>query len=99
MEADIWGLWAAGDGLSLLVSCNPPGRLPMVDGGGLEEGEGDLGGDEDRGGASTGGSSTTDVLCEGVWLLEDTWVTVGDTAVGRVSTGASASYRAHRCGL
>jgi hypothetical protein len=45
-----------------------------------ERGEGDLGGEEGATGASTGGSSTTVVLCEGVWLLDETCVTVGDTA-------------------
>lgn len=45
-----------------------------------ERGEGDLGGEEGASGASTGGSSTTVVLCEGVWLLDETCVTVGDTA-------------------
>lgn len=48
-----------------------------------ERGEGDLGGEEGTGGASTGGSSTTVVVCEGVWLLEDTWVTVGEAAASR----------------
>jgi hypothetical protein len=52
-------------------------------------GEGDLGGVEGSGGASTGGSSTTVVLCEGVWLRDETCVTVGDTA-------ASKSVPAHR---
>jgi len=50
--------------------------------GGMEEseGEGDLGGLEDRSGASTDGSSTAVVLCEGVWLRDEAWVTVGETA-------------------
>jgi hypothetical protein len=81
----------------LVVSCGPPGRLPIVADGGLEEpGDGDLGGEEDRGGASTGGvgSSTAVVcagLCEGVWLLDETWVTVGETAAGE-----SVRLPAHR---
>lgn len=62
-------------------------------------GEGDLGGLEDRGGASAGGSSAGEVWYEGVWLLDERWVTVGDTATKkRVSDGvrvASSSYRAH----
>lgn len=81
--------------LLLLLSGGPPGRLPIVDCGGLEEGEGDLGGEGDRGGASTGGSSAGFVVCEGVWLLDETWVTVGEAAGSRVSPGANASYRAH----
>jgi hypothetical protein len=48
-------------------------------------GEGDLGGLESRGGASTGGSSTTVVVCEGVWLRDEAWVTVGDTGGGDVA--------------
>jgi hypothetical protein len=46
-------------------------------------GEGDLGGGEARGGASTGGSSTTVVLCEGVWLRDETCVTVGEAAASK----------------
>jgi hypothetical protein len=80
------------------LSGGPPGRLPMagcgVVGGG-SEGEGDLGGGgEDRSGASTGGSSTAVVLCEGVWLRDEAWVTVGETAA-KVSSAATSSYRAH----
>jgi hypothetical protein len=48
-----------------------------------ERGEGDLGGLEGSGGASTGGSSTAVVLCEGVWLLDENCVTVGDTAASK----------------
>lgn len=56
-----------------MLSCDPPGRLPIVGGGGLEDdgGEGDLGGGEDRFGASIGGSSTA-VVCSGVWLRDET---------------------------
>jgi len=81
----------------LVVSCGPPGRLPiMFDGSLVEAGDGDLGGEEDRGGASTGGfgSSTAVVcagLCEGVWLLDETWVTAGETAGGE-----SVRLPAHR---
>ena len=65
-------------------------------------GEGDLGGLEDRGGASAGGSSAGEVWYEGVWLLDETCVTVGDTATSKVSVNspASSSYMdraAHRC--
>jgi hypothetical protein len=72
----------------------------VVDGGSLEDGgEGDLGGLKERIGASIGGSSAAVVLCEGVWLRDERWVMVGDTARGRVSqsvlAGASSSYRAH----
>jgi hypothetical protein len=56
---------------------------------GEERGEGDLGGLEGSVGTSTGGSSTTVVLCEGVWLLDEACVTVGDTAT-------SKSVPAHR---
>jgi hypothetical protein len=74
----------------------------MAGSGGLEEseGEGDLGGVEDRSGASTGGSSTAVVVvvvvvaCEGVWLRDEAWVTVGDRAA-KVSSAATSSYRAH----
>jgi hypothetical protein len=66
------------------LSGGPPGRLPMAGCGVVEggsEGEGDLGrGGEDRSGASTGGSSTAVVLCEGVWLRVEAWVTVGEAA-------------------
>jgi hypothetical protein len=48
-----------------------------------ERGEGDLGGEAGTDGASAGGSSTTVVLCEGVWLLDETCVTVGDPAVSK----------------
>jgi hypothetical protein len=48
-----------------------------------ERGEGDLGGGVGKGGASTGGSSTTVVLCEGVWLRDETCVTVGEAAAGK----------------
>jgi hypothetical protein len=65
-------------------------------------GEGDLGGlaGRDGDGASTAGGSWAAgvvVLCEGVWLREETCVTVGDTAARRVSASspASSSYRAH----
>jgi hypothetical protein len=55
----------------------------VVDGGSLEDGgEGDLGGLKERIGASIGGSSAAVVLCEGVWLRDERWVMVGDTAGG-----------------
>jgi hypothetical protein len=61
-----------------LLSCDPAG-LPIVDG--FEEGGGGEGSRDalgDRGGGSIGGSSTAVVVCEGVWLLEETWA-IGDT--------------------
>lgn len=93
MDDGICGRWVLDNRRSLLLllfSC-APGRLPMIiDCCWMEErGEGDLGGLEGREGASTGGSSTTVVLCEGVWLLDETCVTVGDTA-------ANKSVPAHR---
>ena len=56
IEADIAGLGFRVVGLSLSV--DPPGRLPMVEEGGLE-GEGDLGGLGDRSGTSQEGSWTS----------------------------------------
>src|SRR4051794_30443432 len=87
MEEGMAGLWGLSDDLSLL-SVDPPGRLPMiVDEEGLETGgEGDLDGLEGRRGTSTGGSWSS-VICEGVWLREERWVTVGETAGGQVSEG------------
>lgn len=75
MDAGIGGRWALDDGRSwAVVSCGPPGRLPMAAGWWVvEEGEGDLGGEVGGRGASTGGSSATVVLCEGA----------GDTAAQR----------------
>jgi hypothetical protein len=52
----------------------------MIEEGGLE-GEGDLGGLGDRSGTSQEGSWTS--LWDGVWLLEETCVMVGDTAARR----------------
>lgn len=63
----------------LSLSLVPPGRLPIV--GCCLEGDDDLGGLEGRSGTSRGGSWNS--CCDGVWLLEETWVTVGDTAVRR----------------
>jgi hypothetical protein len=88
MDAGIWGRCVVDNSRSLLVegtSCDPPGRLPMVVDWcwGWARGEGDLGGGERRGGASTGGSSTTVVLCEGVWLRDETCVTVGEAAASK----------------
>lgn len=69
----------------------------MLDGGLIEAGDGDLGGEEDRGGASTfGDGSWTAIvcagLCEGVWLLEELWV----RAVGETAAGESVRLPAHR---
>lgn len=55
------------------LSVDPPGRLPMlIDGDCLRGGgEGDLGGLEGRGRASTGGSGAAIVVWDGVWLLDE----------------------------
>lgn len=65
----------------------------MVEAGFLE-GEGDLGGLGDRSGTSQEGSWTS--LRDGVWLLEETCVMVGDTAIskGLLLAHASSSYSA-----
>jgi hypothetical protein len=68
----------------------------MADGGLEAAGDGDRGGEEDRGGASTDGVGSWAAivcagLCEGVWLLDEAWVTVGETAAGE-----SVRLPAHR---
>jgi len=70
-----------------------------VDCGGLGKDSGDLDGEGDRGGGSTGGSSTTVVVCEGVWLREEMCVMVGETARWEsVRMAANSSHRMYRWG-
>ena len=83
MEAGIWGRcsadwpWRS----ALMLSWAAPDRLPMVVESWVEAlRTGDRGGLSGRGGASAGGSSTFNVVCEGVWLLDERWVTVGEAA-------------------